>query len=235
MAIAILCTSCIEIKEEVSFNKNFSGNAKYSLDMSFMKSIGGLLGKTSSDKSALNSLTEAGNLFAQQAASLKEVKGVKKVKYEIDKKNFVYSIMFQFSDLNALNAAAQKTNLFSLSGVPVYTYAASNKSLIRRSVAETASLQKLFPLNDMPSFPAQPDSNVSSTEELSKALENLTAQMGELLNSIQISSNISFPKSEIVSSSCDGTLAGNKKTINFNKGLSDFKNAPVWNCAIQLK
>ena len=103
LAAMLLLTGCLTIEENYAFKKDGSGTMEYVIDMSqlaeMMESLSGL-----SDGKGKKADEPTMDLGAE-AAGLKKLSGVKKVKVKKEKDGYVQRLSFRFADLNALNSA----------------------------------------------------------------------------------------------------------------------------------
>lgn len=105
LGLLLLFTGCITIEENYTFKKNGSGTMEYVVDMSQLgemlkafESVGD--GKKKGEKGdGMNELD-----LKEEMAALKKIPGIKKVKVK-SKDEYVQRLRFDFTDINALNAA----------------------------------------------------------------------------------------------------------------------------------
>jgi hypothetical protein len=100
LAAVVVLSGCLTIEEHYTFKKDGSGTMEYVLDMSEMgEMLDNMKGLTEEkDGSTTSDLGE-------QAAKLKAVDGIRKVKFKKEKKGYVQRISFRFKDVAALNRA----------------------------------------------------------------------------------------------------------------------------------
>lgn len=99
-------TSCLTIEEIYTFKSDGSGTMKYIIDMSEMASLmKSFQTEEDSPTEMDSSMAEAAQEFEDKAAKLKAIKGISGVNNSADNENFVYTISFDFKDINSLNTA----------------------------------------------------------------------------------------------------------------------------------
>ena len=97
-----LLSSCFEITEEASFNKNGSGNYTLTFDLSkIMKEMG---------LTDLKQIKENTAQIDSLKKELSSVKGISDVRQSIDDKNGIVQIGFKFANIDALNEVMRMKN-----------------------------------------------------------------------------------------------------------------------------
>jgi len=101
VACLLTTTSCVSFLEKVFFRANGSGTYSFSVDMSSMMEMAGMMGDEMDADSLLNELNmdEAGTM-----AKLEAIDGVSNVRPEFNKETNILSMNFDFADIKALNA-----------------------------------------------------------------------------------------------------------------------------------
>ncbi|MEL6590155.1 MAG: hypothetical protein AAFP02_15695 [Bacteroidota bacterium] len=114
LAVAI-APSCLEIEEEISLNKDGSGNYSMVIDMSdMMEMLQGMMGGDSEamDQAGLGKLDST---MQASADRLRAVDGISKVKHSVE--GFRMTIGYEFASVEALNSAqGQSESLTALGG-----------------------------------------------------------------------------------------------------------------------
>jgi len=112
--LSVTLTSCIEIIEEITLNKDQSGSISYSLETN---ELGYLLNNFTNlfDVSIENHLKDK---FEELASGLKNKQGINNVDLSIDKRSGSYGLMCDFSNSKDFNSAlyeifGYKKNLFT--------------------------------------------------------------------------------------------------------------------------
>jgi hypothetical protein len=103
-------TGCLEIREEITFKKNFSGQLDYTFDLTRLKDVLGLLGGTGQAPEASGLLGGLNTGLKAQADKLRNMQGISRVAFTADDKNLVYRLSFRFKNLDALNGALSEYN-----------------------------------------------------------------------------------------------------------------------------
>lgn len=105
LVIAMACsfTSCISIIEKVFFKKDGSGTYSMTLDMSQVSSMLSMLGEDQKPAEMDEAFKGMDEGFEKSRAKLEAIKGISNIQQEMDKKTLVYTVSFDFKDVNALN------------------------------------------------------------------------------------------------------------------------------------
>lgn len=149
---SLLLTGCIEIKEEVTFNKKMGGTMTYTFDLSGMKAMAGMLGggtdindlakkgdKSVADKNPMAKMDEA---IAELTQKLSAVKGVKNIKKAGKPADFIYGVSFSFANLEALNGAL-KAMSGNRDGGNVFVLSADKKEIVKKMSTPGEGLEGL--------------------------------------------------------------------------------------------
>lgn len=108
LAFSMLClTSCFDIIEEVTINKDGSGKFSYTLDISSTNLL--IEGDTAQQaimSEYTNTIVES---HKEQVAILKSIPGIYNPKADADNKAGIYKISYDFSSIDVLNTAIRKT------------------------------------------------------------------------------------------------------------------------------
>ncbi|NVK28323.1 MAG: hypothetical protein HWE14_09780 [Flavobacteriia bacterium] len=103
--LAVGLSSCIEITEKAKFNSDNSGTFSMTIDMSQMKDMMLAMGMhPDSLKGSDNPMEGLEEDFQEQKEKLEAIRGVSNARVEMDEENFVISALFDFEDIDALNA-----------------------------------------------------------------------------------------------------------------------------------
>ena len=147
LLIIFVLSSCIEITQEIQLKKNLSGSVVYTVDMSKMKDIIESL-KSLGNSSNDSGLGNADKQFSDYAKSLKNIQGISKVK--LTTKKFVYTIYFDFNNIDALNKALTLLNSGkgSLEQNTIEYIKVENNQIIVRNSNQINSNSSLFKLPD---------------------------------------------------------------------------------------
>ncbi|MFK7925301.1 MAG: hypothetical protein AB8H47_25320 [Bacteroidia bacterium] len=116
LAVAI-APSCLEIKEEVSLNKDGSGSYLMSIDMSEMMEM--LQGMMSDNEEVMEQagMGKMDSTLQESANKLRELEGISKVKHRVE--GFSFSIGYDFTSVSALNSAQGESSSIGALGMGV--------------------------------------------------------------------------------------------------------------------
>ena len=98
-ALLATLTSCLTIEESYTFKPNGSGTMEYKIDMSEMAPLLKMASEEGEEP-----IDEDLNI-SELADKLIGIKGISKVASTEDKENFIFTVSFSFSDIDALNTA----------------------------------------------------------------------------------------------------------------------------------
>lgn len=115
MGLLGLMTSCA-FQQEIHFNKDWSGNVKYTIDLSAMKAL--MDDIEDSEDSEEEEEEEPKSLIEKddmQSAveSLEKIEGISNAYATEDEENGVYTFGYEFKDIDALNRALQEGDVLS--------------------------------------------------------------------------------------------------------------------------
>ncbi len=104
IGLLILCTSCFEIIEEVSFNKDGSGHVTLTMNLSKSKTkLNSMLLLDSVNNYKVPSKQEIRQRIAQAVEKVKRIQGISNVKNSIDFGEYIFTVSCDFTDVDALN------------------------------------------------------------------------------------------------------------------------------------
>ncbi|WP_157608567.1 hypothetical protein [Roseivirga seohaensis] len=102
LSLSICLTSCVKIIEKFIFKNDGSGTYSMAVDMSemaeMMKSLGG------ADDEFIKSMDEMEVSFEEKVARMEAINGVSNWRNEFDRENLKYEVLFDFANVDALNA-----------------------------------------------------------------------------------------------------------------------------------
>ncbi|MEL6536003.1 MAG: hypothetical protein AAFQ98_11355 [Bacteroidota bacterium] len=101
-------SSCLEIKEQVFLKRNGSGTFTLTIDMSQMKSMMEAMGVNIEDMGEEDPFSGVETDFEDQKAELESIPGVSNARVIPDRNTYAISVAFDFTDIDALNAGANK-------------------------------------------------------------------------------------------------------------------------------
>ena len=102
--ISLTLSSCLTIIESYTFKENSTGDFAYTMDMSELAPLmkmGETFNEAEDDDDKMEDTREE---FEMYVKSLKKIKGLKKVKFNADEENLIYTIRFRFKNMQALNS-----------------------------------------------------------------------------------------------------------------------------------
>lgn len=132
--LAIGLSSCIEITEKAKFNSDYSGTFSLTIDMGQMKQMMIAMGMDPDSLAGTeNPMEGIEQDIREQKAKLEAVRGVSNARVEADEENFVVRTLFDFDDIDALNAGiAHIMEEGEISEQPVF-YKKNGRSIERTS------------------------------------------------------------------------------------------------------
>ncbi|HAA15381.1 MAG TPA: hypothetical protein DCE41_28265 [Cytophagales bacterium] len=101
-------TSCLEIREQVYIKRNGSGTFTLTVDMSQMKSMMAAMGVNLEDMGEEDPFANMETDFEDQKAELESIPGVTNARVITDREAYAISVAFDFTDIDALNAGANR-------------------------------------------------------------------------------------------------------------------------------
>lgn len=108
LMLITLLSGCFEIVEDVTIHANGSGTFSYTVNMSQSKTrLDGLMKLDSSDGYRVPKQTEVEKEIQKAKASLEKAQGITNVVTSSDWTNYIYSIKFDFNNINNLNLAVE--------------------------------------------------------------------------------------------------------------------------------
>lgn len=207
----VLLTGCITIEETYSLKKNGSGSYTFKVDMSemmaMMKAMGGL------DKMNAEGTNPSDDIqFDDEIKKLKEIKGITNVQSVQDKDGGIFSLSFDFVNLDALQKAKASS---TEEGEAVSTLSLTGKKLVLKHVLPS-SLMNNEMLNDS-----------TSNNELTQGLMS------------QIKYNINFKleggAKAIITDAESNFSTSNKETFQLKGTMQDLTDTPdLMNAVIEL-
>lgn len=134
-AITILLFGCV-IKQEIYFNKDFSGNYKYTFDFSeYISYMGG--GEEETDDSLMLKNEDFEEYLSFVKNELKKINGISDIKILNDADNGNVYFSYSFANVDALNSAMKYSTLMELEPVenaPYFIAKKKNLTYIRHAV-----------------------------------------------------------------------------------------------------
>lgn len=104
LGLFILCTSCFEIIEEVSFNKDGSGHVTLTMNLSKSRTkLNSMMLLDSINNYKVPSKTEIKNKIAQAIQKIKRIEGISNVKNTSDFNEYIFTVSCDFTNVEALN------------------------------------------------------------------------------------------------------------------------------------
>ena len=104
LGLLILCTSCFEIIEEVSFNKDGSGNVTLTINLSKSRTkLNSIMLLDSVNKYKVPSKTEIENKITQVIQKIKQTKGISNVTSTSNFNEYIFTVSCSFTNVEALN------------------------------------------------------------------------------------------------------------------------------------
>ena len=99
--MAFSFTSCINIVEKLFFKKDGSGTYTLTIDMSKVAGMMAMMGEENEEMAGAMSELNAG--FEKSKNKMEQVDGITNVVQDVDEKNLIVSVSFDFEDVDALN------------------------------------------------------------------------------------------------------------------------------------
>lgn len=207
IALSVVLTGCITIDESYTFNADGSGSMKYTIDMSalieMMESMdegGDHEGELEAGPDALGS---AGDMFAEKLDELKSISGITNVQSSGTSEEYIYTLSFDFTDVDALNTALNHVLGRDEDGKEFKFFTAKGKKVARASIL--GDLAKEF----------------SEGEDLDREMMSMLWDNVNYRVSYQFANEIKSSKAEKT-----GTLSADKKAYSTEFSLSELVNNP---------
>ena len=104
VGLLILCTSCFEIIEEVSFNKDGSGHVTLTMNLSKSKTkLNSMMLLDSVNNYKVPSKAEISKQITEAVNRVKKIEGISNLKNTINFDEFIFTVSCDFVDTDALN------------------------------------------------------------------------------------------------------------------------------------
>lgn len=202
----LICTSCIDLQENLYLQKDGSGRFSFVVNMGEFKSMMDMFdfgnnknGKFESEKTPTEQINSA---FEITSKKLLEIKGISNVRSIEDTINYSFGIGFDFNDINALNKAMY--NLFDNDTVK------SNKKKTTYFTWKNNKLTRLETL-DTKSFLGK-TAALSGKNKNNDAMNSLF-NFEKLFENISYSTNYIFENKIISSNNPNASLSSDSKNI----------------------
>lgn len=193
--LAFICTSCLNIVEEVFLNKDGSGSYSMTVDMDEMMSM--MKSMMTEEQMQENDMFGAMDSAMQETLSkLRQIEGLSNVNHKAE--GFKYTITYDFRDIEALNQGTANGSMSP--GVDLN--AASSNFVLDKNVFERVNP----PIDDI-----MDDDEVSENLEMAKML----------LSGATYKSVYHFPGKVKKVENEDANLSSDKKTVTLEVGLID--------------
>lgn len=136
LAFLFLCTGCFEFVEEVSFNKDGSGSAVLTINLSKSKTkLASIMLLDSVNGYKVPSKASIRNKVNEMVRKIQQTKGVHNVKNTLDFNEFIVTVSCDFDNVEALNEVisnfSSKKHAVAIKNQQHFTYNKSNKTFIR--------------------------------------------------------------------------------------------------------
>ncbi len=107
--VSLALTGCFEIEEKVHFNRDNSGTFSLTIDMSQMKTMMDAMGVDMNQlEGEENPLTSMESQLNGEVEEMNAIAGISNTRSEVDEENIIVSLIFDFRDIDALNAGMNK-------------------------------------------------------------------------------------------------------------------------------
>jgi len=104
LGVLILCTSCFEIIEEVSFNKDGSGHVTLTMNLSKSKTkLNSIMLLDSINSYKVPSRADIRNQISQAIRKAKQIPGISNIKNTEDFDEYIFTVSCDFTNVDALN------------------------------------------------------------------------------------------------------------------------------------
>ena len=144
----VLFASSCTLEQDIHFNKDWSGNAKYTLDLSAMTQ---LMGNDSVEtENPLNSIKES---FMTMKEGIEKSIGISNVSLQNDEDQGIYSILFDFTTVEALNNCLKgngnSNNMFKNKKHVFFQQKGKNKLLFEAPSMNSVKKESEFKAEDL--------------------------------------------------------------------------------------
>lgn len=185
--ILFLFTSCFEFVEEISFNKDGSGSATFTLNLSKNKTkIASVMLLDSINGYKVPSRNTIKNKVTEVVQKIKKTKGIHNVTSTLDLDEFILAISCDFENVEALNtvlvAFSSKRQAQAIKKQEHFTYNKKNKTFVRshhfnigrefqktkmkdRKVFENATYTGVYRFGDIIKSTANKQSKISKSKK----------------------------------------------------------------------
>ncbi len=221
--LTLFLTSCITIEEIYTFNSDGSGSMKYVIDMgemaTMLKAFGG--DEENEETSELDtSMREASVELESKAKRLSSIKGISGITNSSDEENFVFTLSFDFKDIDALNAGLNEI-LKDSADTQFHQYFIQKGKTLQRNSLLGSKLKSAMGLED------ESDENDEEQEMANMMLEqmkyNLTFNFNKGVKSVKTKSTV-------------GKLSSDKKTYTMETNFKQLaENGEMLDANFKLK
>lgn len=185
--ILFLFTSCFEFVEEISFNKDGSGSATFTLNLSKNKTkLASIMLLDSVNGYKVPSKSTIRKKVAEVVQKIKKTKGVHNVNSTLDLDEFILAISCDFDNVEAINnvlvAFSSKKQAQAIKKQQHFTYNKKSKTFVRshhfdigrefqktkmkdRKVFETATYTGVYRFDDLVQLSANKQSKISKSKK----------------------------------------------------------------------
>ncbi|WP_448518416.1 hypothetical protein [Rhodoflexus sp.] len=142
-------TSCFEVREDITIDKNGAGSYAFLIDMSSSKAMIDLaVGmQATKDRTPFNQMDSS---FAKGIARLSNMEGISNVQPINNREQYIFGMSFDFANIDALNAALNQSTQEQAeqNNNPIFSF--RKKVLIRNDRSMVSSLADLEVLRSTP-------------------------------------------------------------------------------------
>ena len=203
--LAFMLTGCFDIIEDISMNKDGSGNATFKVDMSQSKQeLANYLNMGKVNDVKIPTKTEISAQMDKLKAAFEGEAGISQVSLQKDFEEFIFTFKCHFTDLNTFNAAVNKATKkmarFPVAIPKMNHFSASKGRFVRHFD---------YPMDGI------------------KKYEDLSFTERFLLESATFTSIHRFPNPVRSQSNAKAELSGSKKAVKIETPLSGFVKGEV--------
>ncbi len=129
----VITPSCLEMVEEISLEKNGSGNYSMAVDMSqMMEMLSGLMGDT--DDPTTDAFAQMDSAIQETVKKLRQIEGISNVSHQSE--GYRFSVNYSFSSVEALNQANlnEDNESAAMLGMSGSNYSLAKRVFSRQSV-----------------------------------------------------------------------------------------------------